>query len=324
MAQRSPIAQLISDIKRYDARRQEVRARILEAGGHNAGSYDAELAVLNREIQRFALQINRTLEDCARRGKSPGQVSVGSVGDPELNQFLSQVKRTCAELERAQPMGGAPAAGTRSGVALARDRAEASRLRQQIKQRQRQTDDEVRKTDRALSDLDRDRKRLDDEQHKLDKQREKLEQEREKVARDLEQAQAQKQTATRDQAKLEADKKQQLQRLRALRQPSRRPHLEQEIQKINQSLARLDQEVRLRDERIQRDEKIRTSIDRELRQLDDATKRLEKERERIEEEERERLEERKEQLQKARQEDDGRLAKLDAAERQLNQATASS
>ncbi len=317
----SGISRLVDKIRRTDARRQEVRARILEAGGTGVGNYDAELAVLNREIERYAVRINRQLQDCARRGKSPGKPEVGAVGDPELHQFLLQVQKTCAQLERAKPMGGPPKGGTREAGMLARDEAEAKRMRQQLKQRQRQTEDEVRKTDRAMDDLDRDGKRLEKERDKVERQRERLQQEKDKVARDRDQAHAKKHAAEKEVASLEQKKRQQLQQLKTLRQPLRRSSLEQEVQKTNRSIAEARHTIKVQEANIERQGKIFESHERELEQLDEALKRLDKERERLASEEKKRLEDRKEQLQRAKSEDDGRLAKLDEAERSLRKAT---
>lgn len=315
------INQLVQKIQSTDARRQHLRTRLLaeELSGSERASMDTELAALNHTIEQYASRLNSSISEAARRGQSPGKVRIGEVLDPELQQFLDQVRRTCEKLESLN--GKAPASSSPEAQAVHRDRAQADRLKKETQKRLRECDDERKKTERARTDLDRDRERLGRERTKVEQQKAKLEEQRQKAQAERDQAQASQDRIDRERASVERDKSQLVTQLKGCKEARRRAQLEQQVTKANQKLQQAKQRLQQGEQVFDRYDRLLTSLGREIEQLDQALDRLKDEQARSDEEQK-RLDERLQQIARAREVEQERLGRLDEVETSLTRAMA--
>ncbi|MCO5167055.1 MAG: hypothetical protein M9894_11890 [Planctomycetes bacterium] len=310
---------LVKKLERADARRQDVRARLVcdEVPAHERGSLDAELMGLDHTIEHYAKLINQSIAEAARRGRSPGKVTVGHVVDMELKQFLDQVKHTCDKLLKLN--GKAPRHGSPEALAVTRDRQQAERLKRDVKDRLRECDAETRKTAKARTDVERERARIEREKAKVTEQRDRTKQQQEKVDADVAAAEKRRAQLTRAREAAEREKKAAGAQLRASRDARRRGQLEQRAQKLGVGIKdharRLEHEGRV----LERLRSQRDALERERKHLDKALARLDEDLERLGEED-ERLAERREQLDEAREVQEDRLGELAKAEGALRRA----
>lgn len=311
---------LVQKIERADARRQDLRARLVcdDIEQQERGSVDTELMGLNHTIEHYAKLINQSIADAARRGKSPGRIAVGQVVDLELKMFLEQVRHTCDKLVGLN--GKAPRAGSNEALAVARDQQKAERLKRDAKDRLREFDREERKTEKAREDLKRERGRLEREKDKVTEQRDRAREHEAKLQTDLDAVDKRRGLASKGRDAAERERKALGSQLRASRDARRRGQLEQRLQKLGTQLKdhkrRAEHEGKSRERLVT----LRAAAKRELEQLDQAIDRLEKELERLGSEG-ERLGERTEQIDDAREVQAGRLEELAKAERTLRKAS---
>lgn len=311
---------LVQKIERADARRQDVRARLVcdDVQQHERGSLDTELMGLNHTIEHYAKLINQSIADAARRGRSPGRIAVGQVVDLELKMFLEQVRHTCDKLVGLN--GKAPKAGSNEALQVKRDQLKAERLKRDAKDRLREYDREERKTEKARVDLKRERERLEREKEKVTEQRDRAREQDDKLAADLAASDKRRATASKSREAAERERKGLATQLRASRDARRRGQLEQRVQKLGTQLKDLKRRADHEGKARERLATMRAASKRELEQLDQALERLEKELTRLGSEG-ERLGERTEQIDDARAVQEGRITELEKAERTLKRAS---
>jgi hypothetical protein len=313
----SRINRLVSSIQEMDAKRQDLRLKLLAEEGSplERGGWEATLLHMNLEVERTAQRINAALTSSASRGSSPGRVSIKAVADPELQAFLQQVQLTADRLASGSGTGGVP--GT-SADGL-REMNKLEQLKQETQQRKQECEKEIKNTDKARDDLKRDRERLGQEGDKVNKQRQRLEEEQAKAKAEKTQVQGRFDKLRESVSRLKRDKEQALSAARKEVDPRRRPKLEEKVQQLTQEIKQAEHRQAWEERSLQRYDKILESLKGELEEFGKAVVFLGKESGRLEDEQ-DKLGERRDQIDEVKTSEERRLRQIDQAQQSLTRA----